>query len=417
MDYFARVVDKQLTESLAAMGGVLVEGPRACGKTATSTQQAGSVLRFDQSPELVRLAELNPDGLLAGPTPRLIDEWQLAPTIWNSIRHAIDDRQAHGQFIISGSATPPRDPARHSGAGRIARLRMRPMALAESRHSSGDVSLAELAAGADNVSGHSALSYAELAREAVRGGWPGLVAAEPTEATRFNRSYCEDLATVDVLAATGVRHEPVRIRRLLASIARNIATEATLTKLAADVGADGKPIDSGTIRSYLDALTSVFAYEELPAWSVDIRSRARLRTSPRLHLADPALGLAAIGIGADRLAHNPDYFGQVFEAMAVRDLRIYAGATDGSVYHYRDNTGLEVDIIIEFADWSWAAIEVKLGSSQIPKAETNLRKLRDERVDTDKAGQPRFLAVVTGTEYAYTLPSGVHVVPLATLRA
>ncbi len=417
MDYLPRVVDHQLSEYLTAMGGVLIEGPRACGKTATGIRHATSSIRFDESPELIRLSELNPGDLLQGATPRLIDEWQLAPTMWNTIRHEIDRRQRPGQFIISGSSTPQYDKTRHTGAGRIARLRMRPMALAESDHSSGDVSFAQLEAGVDQVSGHGALTYAELAVEAVRGGWPALVSATPVAAARFNRSYLDDLAQLDIPAATGVRHEPTRIRRLLASLARTIATEAKPSNLAADVGADGKPIDAGTIRDYVDALTAVFAYEELPAWSVSLRSRSRLRTGPRIHLADPALALAALGISADRLGRNPDYFGQVFEAMAIRDLRVYAAAVDGTVYHYRDNTGLEVDAIIEFADWSWAAAEIKLGSSEIPKAEANLIKLRDERVDTDKTGQPRFLAIITGTEYAYTLDSGVHVVPLAALTA
>jgi predicted AAA+ superfamily ATPase len=415
--YLPRVVDSQLATLLEAMGGVLIEGPRACGKTATGSRLALSSLRFDASPELVRLAELDPVDLLRGPAPRLIDEWQLAPGIWNVIRHEIDARQAPGQFIISGSATPRPDKVRHSGAGRIARMRMRPMALAESGYSSGDVSLAALALGQDKVAGRGSLTYADLAREAVRGGWPGLTEASLGAAVRFNRSYCEDLTAVDVPHATGVRHEPVRLRRLLAALARALATEATLKTLAADVSADGQPSDPGTIRDYLDALTTVFAYEELPAWSVSLRSRSRLRTSPRIHLADPALALAALGTGADRLAHDPAYFGQVFEAMAVRDLRVYAGALDGAVYHYRDNTGLEVDAIVELPDWSWGAAEVKLGSVEVPKAEANLMKLRDQRVDTDKVGEPRFLAVITGAEYAYTLPSGVHVIPLSALSA
>ena len=414
--YLARVVDELLGELLTVMGGVLLEGPRACGKTETALQQAASSVRFDASPELVRLAALSPATVLDGATPRLVDEWQLAPIIWNSMRHAIDVRQKPGQFIISGSASPPPDKTRHSGAGRIARLRLRPMALAESGCSSGDVSLAELTSGAQRVSGRSPLSYEELARQAVRGGWPGLLQSTEQQAVRFNRSYVDDLATVDIPTATGVRHEPARIRRLLASLGRNIATEATLTKLAADVGADGKPVDPGTIRDYLDALTAVFAYEELPAWSASLRSRTRLRSSPRLHLADPAVALAALGVGSDRLMHQPDYFGQVFEAMAIRDLRTYAAAVDATAHHYRDSTGLEADAILEFADWSWAAIEVKLGSADIPQAEANLLKLARERIDTDKAGQPKFLAVVTGTEFAYTLPSMVHVIPLATLK-
>jgi predicted AAA+ superfamily ATPase len=291
------------------------------------------------------------------------------------------------------------------------------MTLAESQHSTNDISFAEIANGAKTVSGRAALTYVQLAQEAVRGGWPGLLGASPETSVRFNRSYNEDLTAVDLPTATGIRHEPVRVHRLLASLARNIASEATLKKLAADVGADGKPSAATTIRDYLDALTTIFAYEELPAWSVSVRSRSRLRTSPRIHLADPSLALAALGIGPDRLARNPDYFGQIFESMAIRDLRVYAAALDASVYHYRDNTGLEIDAIIEFTDWSWAAAEIKLGHTEIPQAEAHLMKLRDERVDLERTGQPRFLAVITGTEYAYTLPSGIHVIPLSSLTA
>jgi predicted AAA+ superfamily ATPase len=234
-------------------------------------------------------------------------------------------------------------------------------------------------------------------------------------AVRFNRAYLEHLAAVDLPSAVGVRHNPARLRRLLAALARNLSTEATLRSLAADVAGDGAKADPATIRDYLDALTAVFAYEELPAWSVALRSKSRLRTSGRIHLADPALALAALGVGPERLSRDPEYFGQVFEAMAVHDLRVYAGLEDGLVYHYRDDSGLEVDAVIEYPDWTWGAAEVKLGSSEIPKAEANLLALRDQRVDLAKTGPPRFLAVLTGAEYAYTLPSGVHVVPLGIL--
>lgn len=414
MAYLMRAVDTAIDRLLHAMGAVLIEGARGCGKTSTGLEHSRSSLRLDSSPQLIELASLNPADLLKGEAPRLIDEWQLAPSLWNVIRHEIDDRQRRGQFILSGSAAPPEDVARHSGAGRIARLRMRPMSLAESQRSTSEVSLGTLG-GDVQVSGTSPLSYADLAVEAVRGGWPALLSATAADAVTFNRSYVDDLCSSAIPLATGVRHDSVRMRRLLGSISRNIASEATLENLARDVSADGGQLNPETVRTYLDALTRVFALEELPAWSVALRSKSRLRTSSKLHLADPALACAVLGIGAERLAGDPEFFGQVFEAMAIRDVRALSSAEQGRVYHYRDNTGLEIDAILEYPDGRWAAIEVKLGSNRIADAEKGLRTLRDQRVDLDRVGPPAFLAIVTGTQYAYTLPSGVHVIPLGVL--
>lgn len=417
MAYLERVVDGRVERLLQAMGGVVLEGPRACGKTSTGLHHARSSVRLDESPQAITLADLDPASLLQGPTPRLIDEWQLAPNLWNVIRHEIDDRQASGQFILSGSATPPDDVRRHSGAGRFGRARMRTMSLSESGRSSGAVSLHQLKDGGALSGVHSSLTYQDLATEAIRGGWPALVDAKINDAVEYNNSYCDDLTSVDLPLATGVRHDPVRMRRLLQSLSRNIASETTAQSLATDVSADGASIDRVTVRTYLDALTAVFALEELPAWSVNLRSRTRLRSRAKLHLSDPALACSMLGLSPQRLAGDPEYFGQIFEAMAIRDLRVYASADNGRVYHYRDETNLEIDAILEFPDGGWAAAEVKLGASQITEAEKNLIKLRDERVNLTKVGMPAFLAVITGTEYGYTFPSGVHVIPLATLSA
>ncbi|MCL2848687.1 MAG: DUF4143 domain-containing protein [Micrococcales bacterium] len=408
------MVDARLDALLQAMGGVVVEGPRACGKTSTGLQHVRSSVRLDSLPQAAQLVELDPGSLLAGETPRLVDEWQLAPSLWNLIRHEIDDRQAKGQFILSGSATPADDVRRHSGAGRLARLPMRTMTLSESGRSSNTVSWQALSAPDALIGVRSPLSYRDLAAEAVRGGWPALLESDLADATDFNAAYLDDLCSSDIPTATGVRHDPVRLRRLLASLARTISGEATANALVADVSAD-VPIDRDTVGRYLDALNTVFAFDPLPAWSVALRSRTRLRTRAKIHLADPALACAALGASPDRLARDPEYFGQVFEAMAIRDLRVYAEAQRARVYHYRDATGLEIDAIVEHPDGTWAAAEVRLGASMISAAERNLRRLRDERIDTDRTGPPTFLAVITGTEYGYTLPSGVHIVPLATL--
>lgn len=268
------------------------------------------------------------------------------------------------------------------------------------------------------VTATSKLTYRDVAEQAVRGGWPGLLGASTRQAVLFNRSYCDDLCETEIRAVTGVRHDASRLRRLLESIVRNISGEATLQRLAFDVSGAGNPVDPKTISTYMAALGQVFGVEELPAWSVALRSRSRLRTAPKLHLADPSLACAALGIGVDRLARDPEYFGQVFEAMAIRDLRALAASDFGRVFHYRDNTGLEIDAIVEYPlEGKWGACEVKLGASRIPEAERNLLKLRDERVDPVRAGEPAYLAVITGTEHAYTLPSGVHVIPLGVLGA
>ena len=414
MTYLPRLADPALAELLGAMGGVVVEGPRGCGKTTTSLQHATSHVRLDSGPAVLELAELQPLLLLEGKTPRLIDEWQLAPEIWNVVRHEIDERAQPGQFILSGSAQPPKDLTRHSGAGRIGRLRMRTMALCESGHSTSAVNLDELLGGTA-ISGMSAVTYRELAELCVIGGWPALTNSDHRQAIAFNRSYLDDLYAQNIPLATGVRHSPLRMRRLVEAIARNTATEVSIQRLAQDVSADGGELDPTTIRRYLDALTSVFILDELPAWSIALRSKSRLRTSAKLNLADPSLACAALGITADRLAADPEFFGQVFESMVTRDIRSMVEARFGRVYHYRDNTGLEIDLILEFEDGTWAAIEVKLGESRIERAEKNLLTLRDSRVDTERVGIPAFLAIVTAGTYASTRPSGVHVLPLGAL--
>ncbi|MBU6280347.1 MAG: DUF4143 domain-containing protein [Actinomycetales bacterium] len=414
MTYLARAIDEAVVNLLGAMGGVLLEGPRGCGKTSTGLHHARSSVRLDESPNHIELASLDPRLLLQGATPRLIDEWQLAPELWNAVRREIDDRRERGQFILSGSSNPRPDPARHSGAGRIGRIRMRPMSLAESARSTREVSLSGLRA-TQSISGRAALGYAALAEAAVVGGWPALLDATPRQAMTFNRSYCDDLCSSDIRLATGVRHDPIRVRRLLSSISRNLSGEASLATLAADVSADGGSIDPETVRKYLDALAAVYALDELPAWSVALRSKSRLRAKAKLHLADPALACAALGVGPDRLAADPEFFGHIFESMAIRDLRALAGAEEGRLYHYRDNTGMEIDAVIEYPDGSWAALEAKLGHSRIVEAEAHLLTLRDARVDLSKVGAPAFMAIVTGTEFAYTLESGIHVIPLAAL--
>lgn len=415
MKYLPRAVDSILSELLDGFGGVVIEGARACGKTSTGIEHSSSSVRLDD-PRSTQLAALDPALLLTGDTPRLIDEWQLQPDLWNTVRHEIDQRRTSGQFILSGSATPADDIRRHTGVGRIGRLRMRPMSLAESQQSTSLVDLGQLTH-ATRLSGvQGALTYQELAEAAVTGGWPALIGKRGSFASRFNRAYVEDLSSLHIPELLGTRPDSIRFTRLFQSLARNVGSEVSASTLAADVNADGTDISAKSVRIYLDALTRIFVLEELPAWSVALRSKARLRNQSKLTLAEPALACASLGVSASSLAQDPEYFGQVFENMAVRDVRTYASVLDASVFHYRDSNGLEADMVLEFPDGSWAALEVKLGSSErvLESAEANLLKLKNT-VDTQRRGEPRFLAVVTGGEFGFTLASGVHIIPLSAL--
>lgn len=413
VEYLERCVDTVVKRGLESSGGVLLEGPRACGKTETGFQHSRSFVRLDASPEETVLAQEHPEIILRGENPRLVDEWQLAPATWNAARHAIDSSRQKGMFIFSGSAVPRDDVTRHTGAGRFSRIRMRPMSLAESGDSSKEISLSRLRAESDSISGVSSVTYEGLAHLAVRGGWPGLIGEPERIHMDFNADYLENLFRVELPEADNRRREPERLDRLIRVVARNLGGEAKIARIAAEISADGRSADRKTVRDDLDALSRVFAYEPLTAWSVDLRSRTRLRTTERLFLADPSLAVAALGAGPDRLIRGREYFGFVFEAMALRDLRVYSALEGGHVYYYRDADGLEVDAIIDYRN-TWAAVEMKLGSTEIEKAETNLLALRD-KVDLGVVGEPVFLAIVTGTQYAYTLKSGVHVIPLATL--
>lgn len=415
MRYRQRAIEEQMKSVLNYAGAVLLQGARASGKTSTALQYAHSDVRLDRDVEERLLAVTRPELVLSGPTPRLIDEWQLAPDLWNAARHEVDRRQEPGQFIFSGSAAPTADITRHTGAGRFARLKMRPMSLAESGVSTREVSLSKLRKDRPNtVSATSEISYEEMAEQAVRGGWPALLDLGTQEAIRYNTDYSDDLALTELADATGRRTDQGRISRLLRVLARNLGGELNVARISSEVAADGHESSRLTLRKDLDALEQVFAYDPLRPWSVDLRSRSRLRKAESIHFTDPALATAILGVDFGRLARQPQYFGFIFESMVVRDMRCYVEADGGKVFRYKDNTDLEVDIIADYRN-TWAACEVKLGINEIVKAEANLLKLRDERVDLEKVGEPAFLGIVTATKYAYTLPSGVHVLPLATL--
>lgn len=412
-----RIIDHRLSRLLRGNAAVRLEGPRGCGKTTTGLNHTASAVHLDTNPAMVELAHLDPDRLLAGPAPRLVDEWRLAPTLWNQITSQLDNTSLPGRFLLASSATPVDYRHHTKGADQLPVLRMRTMALAEHPRATGQVSLAGLAHG-DRVTGvRSPLSYRDLAGVAVRGGWPALVDASIEQAIDYNTTYLHDLTHTDLPAASPTRHQPARIGQLLASLARHTAREVSLAGLAADTHAARGGAGRDTVRAYLDALTRVHAWEPQPAWQPPLRTRTRLRHQPRAHLADPALACAALHYDQDGLADDPDQFSALFTAMVVRDLRVHLEGTGARLHHYRDETGLAIDAIIEYAGGGWAALQTSLGEHRVVDAETRLLKLRDERLDLDQTGPPRFLAVITGGTNGNTTRNRTHIVPLATLTA
>ena len=412
--YLDRVVDAEVPIALRSARAVLVEGPKGCGKTWTGQHFARSEIFLEERPDLWEIASHVPGLLLDGATPRLLDEWQRVPELWHLVRAACDRRGRPGQFILTGSAVPADELTRHSGAGRISRVRMRPMSLWETGMSTGTVSLRDMLDGRAISSAESGVEVPELVEAACHGGWPQLVNTPITEARRFTRDYLNDICRVDVSAVDGVRRSPTGVMRLIRSLARNISTTAGLRKLAAETAGE-VPLNRTTVKTYLDVLTRLFVVEDLPAWNTHLRSRAGLIRSPKRHLVDPSLAAAALGAGPQRYLDDLNAFGFLFESLAVRDLRIYAQASDASVYHYRDTYGLEADTVVETPDGRWIAIEVKLGgASAIDSAALALLKLRDRVAEERIAGIAR-LMVITGGRYCYERPDGVAVVPLACL--
>jgi predicted AAA+ superfamily ATPase len=415
VEYRKRVVDAELNSRLHAAAAVVVEGPRASGKTETARRLASSEVLLDIDLEAQQAAELDPRLILAGPRPRLIDEWQLVPSVWNHVRRASDQSGERAQFILTGSASPVDDVTRHSGAGRISRLRMRPMSMFESGVSSGVVSLGQLLQALVPAAPDPGLTLHDVALWTCRGGWPGTLNETQRGAQRFARDYIDEIRRADVEQADGVRRDPARVLQLLRSLSRNSATEVSMRTLATDSGGSEGPLDPRTVKSYVEALERVFVIENQAAWAPQLRSRSTLRRSPKRHFVDPSLAVAALRTGPDRLLTDLNSFGLLFESLVVRDLRVYAQAHDAEVFHYRDDTGLEVDAVVESMDGSWAAFEIKLGGrARVDDAARSLLRFRD-RVDLSRSGEPRHLGVITATGYAYQRPDGVTVIPIGVL--
>lgn len=414
MAYLPRVVDDVLRERLEAAGAVVVEGPKAVGKTETARRIAASSVLLDVDANARQAAAVDASLVLGGSVPRLIDEWQVEPSLWNHVRRAVDERQAPGQFVLTGSSVPTDDVARHTGAGRFSFLRMRPMSLFESGHTNAGVSLAALLAGESPHCKDPGITVSDLADRLTIGGWPGQQARSVAAAARAARDYVHQVVHADVARVAGARREPAKVERLVRSLARNTATEVAVTVLAADAGGGDGPLDRHTVSGYLNVLDQLMVLDDQPAWAPHLRSRANLRRSPKRHLADPSLAVAALGAGPDRLLGDLGLLGLLFESLVVRDLRVLVEPLDGTVLHYRDNYGVEVDAIVQLADGRWGAFEVKLGGGLVDAGAASLLRFRNA-VDTSRIGEPAVLGVIVGTGYGYVRPDGIAVIPIGAL--
>ena len=424
-DYKPRIADEMLQKRLHRIGAVLVQGPKWCGKTTTSEQISNSVLYMaDPSKQraYLQIAELNTSMLLAGETPRLIDEWQLAPKIWDAVRFEVDHRGEDGLFILTGSAVPPStEDINHTGTGRISRLTMRPMSLFESGESNGSVSLEWLFSQPENQpTGIANLSINDLAFLICRGGWPSSTTKQSEEdALALAFDYFDAVTEADISRVDGVKRDPEKARLLMRSYARHQGTQTSVEVIKQDMQAhDDSSISEYSIISYIDALKKIFVIEDMAAWNPNLRSKTAIRTSETRYFVDPSIATAALGLGPSDLLNDLNTMGLFFETLAVRDLRVYADALDGKVYHYRDKTGLECDAVLHLRNGHYGLIEIKLGGDKL--IEEGVKTLTDlnKKIDTTKMPNPSFLMVLTGIgDYAYRRADGVFVVPIGCLRA
>lgn len=399
---------------MLSMGAVLIDGPKAVGKTATASKVANTVLRLDVDRAAREALSTYPEQLFSYPTPILFDEWQEAPEIWNLVRRAVDDRAEKGLYLLTGSARPRDDARLHSGAGRIGRMRMRPMSLLETGHSTGVISLSALMQGSEPAGVPASLSIPEIIERMVVGGWPDLLRSDERDAREWLSDYLRTVAEVDV-PELGPRRNPSNIMRLFASLGRSAGAPLNRTAIAGEVGGAAGPVATETLANYLDALERLMLIESLPAWRPHMRSRTRLRVTPTHHFVDPSLGIAALAAGTHDLLADLPAAGLHFESLVLRDLRTYAQASSANFSSWRDTqTGAEVDIIIELPDGRWTAIEVKLGEAAVDSAAAALRHFA-ERVDQGRHGAPTALVVITGGRFAYRRPDGVSVVPITAL--
>lgn len=420
--YKKRIADILLERKLAGKGAVLIEGPKWCGKTTTASMQAKSILDLGDSEilkESKSMIEISPKKLLEGETPRLIDEWQTLPALWDSIRNLVDKRQEVSQFILTGSSVLPEAyETTHSGTGRIGRIRMRPMSLYESEESNGRVSLKNLFEGKDFEVQENSLTIDDIAFLVCRGGWPASISMRREIALDQALDYIDSVANYDIQRVDGTKRDPQRVYRLLRSYARNIAGQISYSTFKTDMMSnDTDTLSEDTVADYIKALKRLFVIEDLEAWNPNLRSKAAIRTSDTRYFVDPSIATASLGIGPDDLINDLESFGLIFETMAVRDLRVYAEALDGKLYHYRDSTGLECDTVLHRRNGTYGLIEIKLGGeTRIEEGATNLKNLAN-KIDTTRMPNPSFMMVLIGIgKYAYRRQDGVYVVPIGCLK-
>lgn len=434
-EYLKRIADQMLTDKLESSGAVLIEGPKYCGKTTLAKQQAKSVLSMADPNTLsqnLAIARTNISRLLAGETPRLIDEWQIAPQFWDAVRNEVDNREDDGQFMLTGSAVPGKarkddsgnsigdEQIFHTGTGRISRLKLRTMSLWESGDSTGDVSLGNLFVNADKIDGVSHIDLDRLAYLTCRGGWPKAVLKKTVKAAlaqAFN--YFDSVVSNDIKRVDDIDRDEELAKRIMRSYARNQGSQATAGTILADIRNNGdEQMSDGTVYSYIKALKEIFVIEDSVAWNPNLRSKTAIRTSDTRYFIDPSIATASLGLGPNDLINDMETFGLIFETLAVRDLRVYADALDGKVYHYRDKNNLECDAVVHLRNGSYGLVEIKIGGADLINAGAKSLKNLSDKIDTTRMKKPSFLMVLTGIgDYAYKRPEdGVLVVPVGCLK-
>ena len=418
MEYLPRVVDKEIDELMEIMGAVLIEGCKWCGKSTTGFHHAKSIIEFqnpDRKQEYDKIKNTKPSLFLNGEKPRMFDEWQMYPVVWDSIRTDVDHTGLKGQYILTGSAKPSEGETMHTGTGRISRVLMRPMSLFESKESTGEVSFSDILDGKD-ISGVSQLSLEDLASIIVRGGWPASIEIKSDAKYRFAKEYVKSLIHEEVKKVDGVERNPEKMQNVLRSLARNISTQVSNSTIEDDVrNSFDDDISRPTLTDYLNTLEKLFVIEDVNATNLNFRSKYAIRTKPKKYFVDPSIATAILDVKPKDLINDLNTFGLMFESLCIRDLKIYTESFGGDITFYRDEKDFEIDAILRTSSGKWGAIEIKLGAGYIDEAANNLLKFKD-RVDIKKCGEPSFLMVLTGTDYSYKREDGVYVVSIGTLK-
>lgn len=421
-EYKIRIADALLTRKLAGKGAVLIEGPKWCGKTTTAEQHARSVVYMADNKRkntYLELAEIDPDALLEGEAPHLIDEWQMAPSLWDAVRFAVDHRKGLGHFILTGSAVPAdtKDIV-HSGTGRFSWLTMRPMTLWESGESNGKVSLNHLFTSPERITATNDISLRQIAFLICRGGWPQAVNLEGNIALDQARDYFDAVVKQDIRRVDGINRDTARVKRLMRSYARHQGTQASLNVIRQDmIINDATELLPETISSYINALKKIFVIEDMEAWNPNIRSKTAIRTSDTRYFVDPSIAAVSLGVGPDDLMNDLNTMGLLFETLCVRDLRVFAEASDGEVYHYRDKSGLECDAVVHLRNGSYGLIEIKLGGDTRIEEGVETLKALAAQIDTERMKEPSFLMILTAVgDFSYRRADGVYVVPIGCLK-